>query len=166
MSAQYGELRSTSGWDRFTSLGHPCKFQRLSRLGSVTARQSSSECQPNFVALIRGRHLCSAGRPSRWALAHISSITIFLFFFLSFYWVYRKCFGLVIAMLLHSLLLLCLFWTNKHDIVMMMINTALWILGLMHIAQCWRTYIIFVSYRNCGHRQLLPSTPTSILLYL
>jgi len=25
------------------------------------------------AALNRGRHLCSAGRPSRWALAHISS---------------------------------------------------------------------------------------------
>jgi len=33
---------------------------------------SSSERQPNFAALNRGRHLCSAGRPSRWALAHIS----------------------------------------------------------------------------------------------
>jgi len=32
---------------------------------------SSSERQPNFAALNRGRHLCSAGRPSRWALAHI-----------------------------------------------------------------------------------------------
>ena len=53
------------------TLGHPCKFQRVSRLGSVTARQSSSERQANFVALNRGRHLCSAGRPSRWALAHI-----------------------------------------------------------------------------------------------
>ena len=38
MSSQYGELRPTSGWDRFASLGHPCKFQRVSRLGSVTAR--------------------------------------------------------------------------------------------------------------------------------
>jgi len=27
--------------------------------------------QPNFAALNRGRHLCSAGRPSGWALAHI-----------------------------------------------------------------------------------------------
>jgi len=27
--------------------------------------------QPNFAALNRGRHLCLAGRPSRWALAHI-----------------------------------------------------------------------------------------------
>ena len=53
------------------SLGHPCKFQRVSRLGSVTARHSSSGRQPNFAALNRGRHLCSAGRPSGWALAHI-----------------------------------------------------------------------------------------------
>ena len=34
------------------------------------ARQSSSERQPNFAALNRGRHLCLAGRPSGWALAH------------------------------------------------------------------------------------------------
>jgi len=77
MSSQYGELRPASGWDRFTSLGHPCKFQWVSRLGSVTARQSSSECHRKFAALNRGRHLCSAGRPSRWALAHISSISYF-----------------------------------------------------------------------------------------
>ena len=77
MSPQYGELRSTSGWDPFRSLRHPSYFQRLPRLGSVTARQSSSERQPNFAALNRGRHLCSAGRPSRWALAHISSLLFF-----------------------------------------------------------------------------------------
>jgi len=35
MPAQYGELRPTSGWDRFGSLGHPYEFQRVSRLGSV-----------------------------------------------------------------------------------------------------------------------------------
>jgi len=76
MSAQYGELRPTSGWDRFGSSEHSIYFQRLPRLGSVTARQSSSERQPNFAALNRGRHLCSAGRPSRLALAHISSFCI------------------------------------------------------------------------------------------
>jgi len=38
---------------------------------SVTARHSSSRRQPNFAALNRGRHPYSAGRPSRWALAHI-----------------------------------------------------------------------------------------------
>jgi len=56
------------------SLGHPDTFQRLSRLGSVTARHSNSGRQPNFAALNRARHLYSAGRPSRWVLAHISSL--------------------------------------------------------------------------------------------
>jgi len=37
----------------------------------LPARQSNSERQPNFAALKRGRHLCLAGQPSRWALAHI-----------------------------------------------------------------------------------------------
>jgi len=36
-----------------------------------TARQSSSGRQPNFAAFSRGRHLHLAGRPSRWASAHI-----------------------------------------------------------------------------------------------
>jgi len=79
MSAQYGELRPTSGWDPLASLGHPNKFQRLSRLGSVTARHSSSGRQQNFAALNRGRHLHSTGRPSRWALAHISSTLLWLY---------------------------------------------------------------------------------------
>jgi len=43
---------------------------------------SSSGRQPNFAALNRGRHIYSAGRPSRWALAHISSnaLTLKLYF--------------------------------------------------------------------------------------
>ena len=49
--------------NRWRVLGHPSKFIRVSRLGSVTARYSS-----------RGRHLYLAGRPSRLALAHISSL--------------------------------------------------------------------------------------------
>jgi len=72
ISSQYGELRPTSGWTLLPSLGHPCKFQPVSRLGSVTARHFSSGRQPNFAALNRGRHLYSAGRPSRWTFAHIS----------------------------------------------------------------------------------------------
>jgi len=40
MSPQYGELtRPTSGWDRFTRLWHPSKYQRPLCLGSVTAQQ-------------------------------------------------------------------------------------------------------------------------------
>jgi len=42
MSAQYGEIRPINGWDRSGSLRHPCKFQRVSRLGSVTARWASA----------------------------------------------------------------------------------------------------------------------------
>jgi len=49
------------------------KFQRVSCLDSVTVWHSSSGHQPNFVALNRGRHLYSAGRPSHWVLSHISS---------------------------------------------------------------------------------------------
>ena len=55
--------------------GHPNLFQRVSRLGSVIARHSSSGRQPDFAALNRGRHLYSAGRPSRWALAHVLIIS-------------------------------------------------------------------------------------------
>ena len=133
MSSQYGELRSTSGWDRFVSLiGAPQQISNfngirvlasllqrrrsaeadqtlhdvwpspglvhyihifggfcpvtefwgdtkftlrpslaLTYIGSVTARHSNSGRQPNFAASSRGRHLCSRGRPSRWALAHV-----------------------------------------------------------------------------------------------
>ena len=38
MSLQYDELRPTNGCDRSGSLRHPCKFQRVSRLSSITAR--------------------------------------------------------------------------------------------------------------------------------
>jgi len=79
MSSQYGKLRPTSGWDLLASLGHPSKFQRVSRLGSVTARHCSSGRQPNCGVEHR-RHLYSAGRPSRWTLAHI----LFLFISCSF----------------------------------------------------------------------------------
>jgi len=51
--------------------GTPEKFKRVWRLGRVTGRHSSSGRQLNFAALNRRRQLYSAGRPSRWALAHI-----------------------------------------------------------------------------------------------
>jgi len=37
MSSQYGELRPANGWDRSGSLRHPCKFQWVLHLGSITA---------------------------------------------------------------------------------------------------------------------------------
>ena len=36
-----------TSWDWFRRLGHPCKFQRVSLLGSVSARHCSSGRQPN-----------------------------------------------------------------------------------------------------------------------
>jgi len=55
------------------SLGAPLQIQWVLHLGSISARHSSIGHQPNFAALSRGHHLYSAGRPSCWALAHISS---------------------------------------------------------------------------------------------
>jgi len=49
MTLQCDELRPTSGWDHFVSLGRPSKFQRVSRLGFVTAATSLNGSQPNFA---------------------------------------------------------------------------------------------------------------------
>ena len=98
MPLHYGKLRPTSGWDRFVSLGHPCKFQRLLCLGSVTARHSSSGHQPNVAALNRGRHLYSAGRPSRWALAHIL-VMIMLMMDMIIWWRQQQLLLLIILLL-------------------------------------------------------------------
>jgi len=43
----------------------------LSYIDNVTTRHSSSVRQPNFAAFSRGRHVYSAGPPSRGASAHI-----------------------------------------------------------------------------------------------
>jgi len=48
------------------------KILVLSYIRSVTARHSSSERQPNYAALSRGRQLYSAGRPNVcWALTQV-----------------------------------------------------------------------------------------------
>jgi len=49
----------------------------FSYIGSVTARHLVVGVSQT-AALNRQRHLCSAGRPSRWALAHISSWVMIL----------------------------------------------------------------------------------------
>ena len=68
MFSQYGELRPTE----IVSLvwGTPANFNWFRVLASLlhgTLVVGDSQT----AALNRGRHLCSAGRPSRWALAHI-----------------------------------------------------------------------------------------------
>jgi len=49
MSSQYDELRPTNGWDRLVSLGHPNKFQLVSRISFVTGPTSFNGGQPNFA---------------------------------------------------------------------------------------------------------------------
>jgi len=49
LCSQYGERRPTNGWDRFISLGHSSKFQRVSRIGFVNAATSLTAGQPNFA---------------------------------------------------------------------------------------------------------------------
>ena len=74
MSPQYGELRPTSSWDRSGSSRDPCKFQRVSRLGSVTARHLVVGISQTLRRWTEGVTCVRQGEPSRWALAHISSI--------------------------------------------------------------------------------------------
>jgi len=78
VSPQYGELRPTSGWDPFVSLGHPTwnfnRFRVLAALLHGTLVVGVSQT----AALNRGRHLYSAGRPWRWALAHILVYCVFV----------------------------------------------------------------------------------------
>ena len=38
-----------NGWNQLESLGHPSKFQRVSRLGFITAATLLTGCQPNFT---------------------------------------------------------------------------------------------------------------------
>jgi len=58
MCPQYGELRPTSSWDLFTSLGHPCKFQRLSHLGSqvVSVSQTLRRWTEDATCVRQGDH--------------------------------------------------------------------------------------------------------------
>jgi len=51
--------------------GTPTNFNGFCFLAALLHGIYSSGRQPNFAALNRGRHLCWAGRPSGWALAHI-----------------------------------------------------------------------------------------------
>jgi len=58
--------------------GTPANFNGLRVLAALLHGTLSSGRQLNFAALNRGRHLYSAGQPSRWALAHILVVTVIL----------------------------------------------------------------------------------------
>ena len=60
MSPQYGQLRPTSGWDHFLSLGYPVNFNGFRVLAALLHGNPVVGVR-NFAALNRGRHLYSAG---------------------------------------------------------------------------------------------------------
>ena len=67
MCPQYGELAAeivSLVWGTPTNLNWFCVLAALLH-GTLVV------CDSQTAALNRGRQLCSAGRPSRWALAHI-----------------------------------------------------------------------------------------------
>ena len=58
--------------------GTPANFSGF-RILATLLHDTSSERQPNFAALNRGCHLYSAGRPSRWAFAHLLVMFVLCF---------------------------------------------------------------------------------------
>jgi len=68
-----GGCKRNLAWTEFCQVQNSvCVLQVLcSPIGNVTALHSSSGCDTNFAALSTRRHLYSAWRPSRWALAYI-----------------------------------------------------------------------------------------------
>jgi len=74
--ANFGPLAAEIGLPVW---GTPANFNGFCVLAALL-HDSQVEREPNFAALNRGRHLYSAGRPSGWALAHISSCVGFSFF--------------------------------------------------------------------------------------
>jgi len=80
MSPKYGKLRPTNGWDLLASLGHPANFTG-SRVLAALLHGSQTVSVSETAALNRGRHLCSTGQPSRWALANILVMILFCLLF-------------------------------------------------------------------------------------
>ena len=70
----FGPLAAEIGPVVWDSLANFSGFRVLAALLHGTP---SIGRQPNFGALNRGRHVYSAGRPSRWALAHILVLSLF-----------------------------------------------------------------------------------------
>jgi len=72
--ANFGPLVAEIRWRVW---GTPANFNGFRVLAALV--HDTSGRQPNFAALNRGRHLYAAGRPSRWALAHILVSRVALF---------------------------------------------------------------------------------------
>jgi len=73
MSPQYGDFGPLAAEISLPVWGTPANFNGF-RVLAALLHGNQVEREPNFAALNRGRHLCSAGQPSGWALAQISSL--------------------------------------------------------------------------------------------
>ena len=74
-------IRSTAIQPKYSH--YPVTSLHPMYIGSITARHSNSGREPNFAALSTRRHLYSAGRQSRWALAHILLSSVFVYIYYS-----------------------------------------------------------------------------------
>ena len=70
----FGPVTAEIGWP----FGAPLRISTGFASWQRYCTASTSGRQPNFAALNRGRHLYLAGRPSGWALTHISSSSFFI----------------------------------------------------------------------------------------
>ena len=68
----FGPLAAEICWQVWDT---PANFNGF-RVLAASLHSTSSGRRPNFAALNRGRQLYSAGRPSRWALAHVLVLSI------------------------------------------------------------------------------------------
>ena len=81
----------TSGWDRSGSLGHPCKFQRVSRLGSVSARHLVVGISQTLRRWTEGATCVWQGDHDVGALAHILVLFKRYWFQSLWYWKLVHC---------------------------------------------------------------------------
>ena len=75
MSSQYGKLRPTSGWDPFGGLGHPANFNGFRVMAALLHGTLVLGVSQTLRRLAERATYIRQG-DSRWALAHISSLTL------------------------------------------------------------------------------------------
>jgi len=76
MSPQYGKLRPTGSWDWSGSWSTPANFNGFHILAALLHGSQVVSVSQTLRHWTEGATYCSAGRPSRWALSHISSLII------------------------------------------------------------------------------------------
>ena len=141
----------------------PTNFSGFCVLAALDCMASSSGRQPNFAALNRGRHLCSAGRPSGWALAHILVISLSQIYCSVRRWKNfenRPAFGKVRGISTvewhlfseHDVYLFVHVGLLKHINVYFMV--ALWNRETIYIFMLWFVLLSFFSSPNLSRRRL------------